>query len=219
MNREFQIKKHLKWKKFKNGCDKYNITEQDLINSIFIGGTNEKYFLFLRYNLKKYNINLNTIITYPNKKQKCLCNQKLTNLFYLYNQNINCIYVIGSECITNFNGEKIQLSCINCGRTKARYLDKNGICCNCIKFKCNKCYDNNIYKNSLCDDCHKGSCETCLKKIDNKFKYCFDCFKNQNQIKCYLCNIKYHKINFHCCFNCLNKIKMEKAILIKKLNY
>jgi len=46
MNREFQIKKHLKWKKFKNGCDKYNITEQDLINSIFIGGTNEKYFLF-----------------------------------------------------------------------------------------------------------------------------------------------------------------------------
>lgn len=206
MNRELQIKKHLKWKKFKNGCDQYSILEDDLINSIFIGGTNEKYTLFLNYNLEKYNIDLNEIIKYPNKEKKCLCNQKLTNLFYLYNQNKNCIYVIGSECITNFNGEKIELSCINCGRKKAKYLHINGLCCNCIKFKCNKCYDNHIFKNSLCSKCHLGSCQTCLKKIDSKFKYCFNCFHKQNQIKCYLCKKNYHGINFHCCFNC-NKIK------------
>lgn len=201
-SRELQIKNHLKWKKFKNGCDEYHITEQDLINTIFIGGTNDKYRLFLNYNLKKYNIDLAKITTYPKKNKKCLCHQSLKHLFYLYNQKKYCIYIIGSECITNFNNDKIKLSCLNCGRCNANHLDINGLCCNCLKFKCNNCYDNYIYKNKLCKKCHIGSCLGCLKKIDHKYKYCYTCNQLKNKVKCCKCNIRFHNPNFQCCYHC-----------------
>ena len=45
-SRELQIKSHLDYKPFKNGCDEYDITEQDLIDTIFIGGTNDRYRLY-----------------------------------------------------------------------------------------------------------------------------------------------------------------------------
>lgn len=201
-SRELQIKSHLDYKPFKNGCDEYNITEQDLIDTIFIGGTNDRYRLFLKYNLKKYNLDLINITIYPKQNKKCLCHQTLKHLFYLYNPKKDCIYVIGSECITNFNNDKIKLSCINCHRTNAKHLDVNGLCCYCMKFKCNKCYDNYIYKNKLCKECHIGSCIGCLKKIDDKYKYCYSCNQKKNKIKCSICKIKYHDLNFQCCYNC-----------------
>ena len=204
-NRELQIKSHLKWKKFKNGCDEYDITEQDLIDTIFIGGTNNKYKLFLNYNLKKYNIDLTKITTYPKQSNKCLCHQSLINLFYLYNQKKHTIYVIGSECITNFNNTKIKLTCINCQRSNAKQLHLNGLCNNCLKLKCNNCYDNYIYKNKLCIKCHLGKCEGCLSKINNKYKYCYFCNQKKNKILCSICKIKYHDLNFNCCFNCFQK--------------
>tara|TARA_Y100001963_G_scaffold14002_1_gene17418 strand:- start:1880 stop:2512 length:633 start_codon:yes stop_codon:yes gene_type:complete len=204
--KKLQIKAHLeKYKAFKNGCEEYKITEEDLINSIFIGGTNEKFKIFLDYNLKKYNIKLDNITKYPKQINKCLCNQSLKNLFYLYHQKKNCILVIGSECITNFTETKIKLSCLNCGRTNAKYLDKNGLCCDCMKFKCNKCFDNYIYKNNMCIDCNIGFCLNCLKKIDEKYKYCYDCNQKKNKIKCSKCKIRFHNPNFNCCFLCYKK--------------
>jgi len=201
-----QIKAHLKkYKAFKNGCDNNKITEQNLIESKFLGGTNPKYSIFLKYNLNKYNINIDTIKKYPEQNFKCVCQQSLKYLFYLFNQKNNCIYIIGSECITNFTETKIKLSCLNCGRTNAKYLDKNGICCDCMKFKCNKCYDNYIYKNNICKDCHIGFCLNCLKKIDEKYKYCYDCNQKKNKILCYKCKVRHHQPNFNCCFLCYKK--------------
>lgn len=198
-----QIKYHLKnYPRFKNGCDEHDITEEDLIDSVFLGGTNDKYKIFLEYNLKKYNIDLNNIKKYPNQINKCLCQQSLKYLFYLYDIKNDCVYVIGSECITNFTGTKIKLSCLNCGRDNAKHLDINGICCDCMKFKCNNCYDNYIFKNNLCRDCHIGNCLGCLKKIDNRYKYCYTCNQKKNKILCYKCRKKYHDPNFQCCYDC-----------------
>ena len=208
LTKKKQVKSHLEtYKKFKNGCENNNITEKDLIDTIFIGGTNDRYRLFLNYNLKKYNLDLTNITTYPKQNNKCLCKQSLKHLFYLYNPKKNCIYIIGSECITNFTENKIKLSCLNCGRTNAKHLDKNGLCCNCMKFKCNKCYDNYIFKNNLCRHCHIGTCIGCLKKIDKKYKYCHSCNKNLNKIKCVICKKKYHEPQYQCCYDCYNEIK------------
>lgn len=200
--KESQIKNHLeKYKAFQTGCNNLGISEQDLNNAVYIGSTNPLHEIFLKYNLKKYNIDIDNIEKLPNKPNKCVCNTTLKYFFYLYNEDKKLLYVIGSECIKNFTKIKIKLCCLYCKRDNATGLSENGICCKCQKFVCHICYDNLIYKHNMCKSCIKGKCETCLKKIDQKYKFCYK-HNIENKKLCIMCNKNYHDKKFNSCWNC-----------------
>lgn len=181
---------------FRHGSFKHQINCEDLAEAIFIGSNISKYNLFTSYYKNKYNIKENLQII-PNT-DNCICNRKIKNFYYLYNEKKQILYKLGSECITNFIS--IKLHCLNCKKTNKKNL-QNGLCCDCLKIVCHKCFNKTIIANNLCADCHRGKCTDCMKPIFTHFKKCKTCnFKSK--VKCNICSINYHDARFNTCFKC-----------------
>jgi hypothetical protein len=197
IQKKIQINKLLsQYSAFRNGCFLNNINCEDLAESVFIGCNTDKYKKFTDYYKKKYNLKQDLEVI-P-QTDKCVCGKKIKNFFYLYNEKKNIVLKLGSECITHFIETK--LHCINCKRTNAKHLER-GLCCDCLKIVCHKCFKHNIVANNMCRKCHRGRCRDCLKPILNQYKKCQGCNIKEKQL-CHICNKNYHNIKFFSCFKC-----------------
>jgi len=197
LQKKIQINKQLsQYPAFRNGVFRNNLNCEDLAESVFIGSNILKYKFFTKYYKLKYNIKDDLAII-P-ETDKCVCGKNLKNFFYLYNEKKQILLKLGSECVTHFIQTK--LHCLNCKKTNKKNL-QNGLCCDCLKTVCHKCFINNIVANNMCKSCHMGRCIDCLKPILNKYKKCQTCNIKTKQL-CHICNESYHDPKFNTCFKC-----------------